>query len=153
MAARLDELDRRLIAALQEDGRTSNREIARHLDVSEGTIRARLRRLDRDDVIRIQAVSDVRAADLSVVAYVGFEVEPGHNQGVMEALLQWDEIMFAATAIGRFSIITLASFADREALLTFLLEDVSAIPGVIATNTSELVTIVKHDYRWVRIHD
>ena len=41
----MDELDRKIIALLQVDGRSSNAKIARAVGVSEGTVRRRLRRL------------------------------------------------------------------------------------------------------------
>ena len=42
---KLDELDRDIIRALQQDGRRSNVEIARDLGVAESTVRKRLERL------------------------------------------------------------------------------------------------------------
>ena len=41
----MDELDRRIIELLQQDGRASNAKMARELGVSEGTVRRRLARL------------------------------------------------------------------------------------------------------------
>ena len=40
----MDELDTKIIAMLQEDGRASNAGIARRVGVSEGTVRRRLKR-------------------------------------------------------------------------------------------------------------
>ena len=55
----MDELDRKIIALLQLDGRASNAKIAREVGVSEGTVRRRLRKLVLDDVVRIIAVPNL----------------------------------------------------------------------------------------------
>ena len=58
----IDDLDLRVIRLLQQDARSSNRRIAAELGVSEGTIRSRIRRMEEERIIRIQAISDVRAS-------------------------------------------------------------------------------------------
>ena len=55
----MDELDRKIIALLQMDGRASNAKIAREVGVSEGTVRRRLRRLIEDDVVNVVAVPNL----------------------------------------------------------------------------------------------
>ena len=44
----LDELDRRIIDLLTRDARVSNRQVATQLGVTEGTIRGRIRRLEKE---------------------------------------------------------------------------------------------------------
>jgi len=49
----LDDLDRRVLAALQRDARrASSREIAREVSASPSTVRKRIQRLEREGVIR-----------------------------------------------------------------------------------------------------
>ena len=53
MAHRLDEIDRRIIHALMDDARnTSAPMIAEGLNVSAGTVRNRIDRLEAEDVIQ-----------------------------------------------------------------------------------------------------
>ena len=52
----MDELDAKIIAMLQEDGRASNASIARNVGVSEGTVRRRLKRLVDDNFIQVIAM-------------------------------------------------------------------------------------------------
>ena len=49
----LDDLDMRIVAALQRNGRITNIEMARSLGVSEATIRNRMGRLLDEDLINI----------------------------------------------------------------------------------------------------
>jgi len=53
----LDELDERIIERLGHDARVSNREIGREFGLTEGTIRARVKRLLDNKVIRVAAVT------------------------------------------------------------------------------------------------
>ena len=55
----MDELDLKIIGILQSDGRASNAKIARAVGVSEGTVRRRLRRLIKDDIVHVVAVPNL----------------------------------------------------------------------------------------------
>ncbi len=53
MAVRLDDVDRRIILLLQEDGRMSAREISRRMgDIGDRAVRYRINRLLRSGAIR-----------------------------------------------------------------------------------------------------
>ena len=49
---KIDSTDTAIIKAFQQDGRQSNREVARKLDVSEGMIRQRLKKMIKSGAIR-----------------------------------------------------------------------------------------------------
>ena len=76
----VDELDLRIIGLLQQDARSSNRRIAAELGVSEGTVRTRIRRMEDERIIRIQAISDVMASGLGAGAYVGITTAGGQRR-------------------------------------------------------------------------
>ena len=57
-ARRVDELDRSVIEALQENGRESFRRIAARLGVSEATVRARYARLTGEGILQVVAVTN-----------------------------------------------------------------------------------------------
>ena len=64
----MDQLDRRIINLLQMDGRASNAALARELEVSEGTIRRRVRRLIQEGLIRITAVPNIEKPGYAATA-------------------------------------------------------------------------------------
>lgn len=57
-ARRVDDLDRGIIEALQENGRESFRRIAGRLGVSEATVRARYARLTSEGILQVVAVTN-----------------------------------------------------------------------------------------------
>ena len=54
----IDAVDCQMIRLLQKDGRISNTEIAKRIGVSEATVRIRLNRLIKEEIIQIVAVSN-----------------------------------------------------------------------------------------------
>ncbi|HBQ39888.1 MAG TPA: Lrp/AsnC family transcriptional regulator, partial [Halieaceae bacterium] len=56
---RLDDIDRQIVVRLSEDARISNRQIATDLGVTEGTVRARVKRMEEERQIRITAVTNI----------------------------------------------------------------------------------------------
>ena len=75
MSPRLDDLDRDIIRSLQRDGRRSNVEIARDLNVAESTVRKRLDRLLQEEIINIVAVPKLDLVDLPVHTMIFLQVE------------------------------------------------------------------------------
>ena len=150
--ADLDDLDRQIIAILQRDGRTSNREVARRLDVSEGTVRSRVRWLQENRTIRITAVSDV--GGIGSFVWVGLQVEGGAARRVAAALGAMPEFGFVAVTLGRYDVLGAPAIVESpERLHVLLLDQVVDIPGVRRTETAEGVDVVRHAYEWARLAD
>jgi DNA-binding Lrp family transcriptional regulator len=147
----VDELDHSIIALLQRDARSSNRRIAEELGVSEGTIRARIKRMEEERLIRIQAVSDVLAFGMRAHAYVGIQVAGGEMAKVTDGLLACNDVAVLARTIGDFDFVAVVAAEDREALIGVILGQISAIPGVRHTETFESWRTLKHAYTWARL--
>ena len=72
----MDELDRKIIQILQENGRASNARIARDVGVSEGTVRRRLQSLLQEGIIKVVALPDPEVLGYNTEALVGIQVDP-----------------------------------------------------------------------------
>ena len=75
--ASLDRLDRQIIAALSRDGRMSYRELARSLDISEGTVRMRLSRLQDENLVKVTLVGSPLALGVGVYVMIMLRVTSG----------------------------------------------------------------------------
>ncbi len=151
MTRSLDELDWKIVDILRVDGRLSNREVGRRLGVSEGTVRGRLNRLRERKIVRITAVTDVRALGKSVWGYIGLKVERDRLYEVAEALAKIDELLFVAVTLGQHDILAFVVADSREQLLEILAERIRGIPGVRRTETAEALEVVKHQFALARI--
>ena len=144
----LDEVDRQIVAILQEDGRTSNREIGRNLEISEATVRNRISRLLAEDLINIVAVPTPRAVGMTMSAIIGLSVSLRQIEEVVAALLTKPEVRYAGMATGRYEIIIEAFFHDQEHLLEFVTKDLGHMDGVTRVETSLILRVAKFSYEW-----
>jgi Lrp/AsnC family transcriptional regulator for asnA, asnC and gidA len=154
MQTPFDELDHKIIDRLFVDARSSNREIAREFGLTEGSIRARLKRLLESKSIRVTAVTNARYLRNPVLAYLWIEVDSTDEvSGVARALAALREITFVATLLGRSDILAMTLVEGSEDLASFLHTTVDRIPGVRRIQYTLSHTFIKHDYRWCAIVD
>ena len=113
----MDELDRKIIALLQGDGRASNAKIAREVGVSEGTVRRRLRRLVQQDVVKIIAVPNLEKLGYATTALVGLQTGPGKSEDVADAIASLEEAQYVAITTGAYDIFIWAGLESAESLV------------------------------------
>ena len=153
-ALALDELDRQIVDHLSRDARTSNREIARALNVTEGTIRARLKRLLDGKIIRITAITNVNKLKQPLVALLWIEVESGSFiKQVAQDVAALPQIGYVATMLGRCDVMAVTLAEDGDQLIRYIHETIDSIPGVHQVRYTLVHQFVKHDYRWTMIVD
>lgn len=131
----MDPLDLKIIQILRGDGRTSNANIARQVDVSEGTIRRRLKKLVRDDFIRVVAVPNPVKMGKFAQALVGIQVDPDKVDDVVNRLANFDDVEWVKMTTGSFDVWVWAALSTSEELRIFLHSKVGALDGVRRTET------------------
>lgn len=134
-APRVDGTDAALLAALQEDGRRRLEDLARLVGLSASSVHDRLRRLQRDGVIRRWTIDVAPGAlGLPVLAFVGVRASrPCHElAGPVEELPEVEEYHAVAGALG---VLLKVRAASPEHLLG-LIERLQRIPGVEDTETT-----------------
>lgn len=147
-----DQLDLSILDHLSVDARTSNRRIADALGVTEGTVRARIKRMQEDRQIRIKAITNIDLLENPTLAYIWVEVEKsGQARDVAEKLSEIPEIGFVGMMLGRSDILAITLVQNNAQLAEFLHSTISGIPGVRRTECSLGVDFIKHDYRMSRI--
>lgn len=142
----MDELDRKIIALLQLDGRASNAKIAREVGVSEGTVRRRLRKLLDDDVVRVVAVPNLEKLGFSTTALIGMQTGPGKSDVVAESLINLPEAHYVAVTTGAYDVFVWAGLESAESLGQFLRSKIGPIDGVQRTETFVNLSIKKRTY-------
>ena len=149
---KLDEIDRQIVARLSRDARISNRQIASELGVTEGTVRARVKRMEVEKQIRITAITNIDRFRNGALAWIWIEVERSHQvQEVAQALAAIGELGFVGEMLGRSDILAITMVRSNEHLAEFVHQRISGIPGVRRTESTLGVNFVKHDYRMARI--
>ncbi len=102
---RIDELDRKIIKILQADGRLSNTEVARSLDITETTVRKRIARLLDEQLISIVAVPTPEATGMTLSAIMGVSVELTAIRDVASTIRTYPEVRYVGMSSGRYDLI------------------------------------------------
>jgi Lrp/AsnC family transcriptional regulator for asnA, asnC and gidA len=142
----LDELDRAIVHELEEDGRRALREIARNLGSSEATVRARVKRLQDANILRIVAFADPERLGNTHLSLVFLTVDPVRHQAVVDALVEMPEVTYVSTVLGRADICAEVLTADNAALWALLNEKMARIEGVRSTETTPILKVHKLRY-------
>jgi DNA-binding Lrp family transcriptional regulator len=146
-----DDLDNRVVAAFQRDARASNRRIAADLGVSEATVRTRLRRLEDEGALRIQAVCDVESFGLQSHGYVTVRATPGRLQEACEVLLAEQELGFIGRTVGSVDFVAFAAAQTRERMLDLVMTSVAGHPAIGEVGLYEGYGTYKHVFAWARL--
>jgi Lrp/AsnC family transcriptional regulator, regulator for asnA, asnC and gidA len=144
-AQRVDDLDRSIIEALQENGRESFRQIAARLHVSEGTVRARYTRLTSEGILQVVAVTNPLGLGFDQ-ALIGVKTA-GPPSAVADAISRWPEADYVVVTAGRYDLVVEVVAAGRQELLE-LTNRMRALEGVASTETFFYLEMWKQLYDW-----
>lgn len=140
----LDELDLAILQALIDDGRQSSRKIARTHDVSEGTVRARINRVNQAGLARVTAMVDPVAIGLAgVIACVSLKVDRTRVAAIKTAILAMPETSSFAITVGMSDISLTITAQSHAHLVDFVSTELHSLDGVWDTDTLVMVDVVK----------
>jgi len=139
----IDEIDKRIISALQKDGRHSYVKLARELGVSIATISRRVKRLEAVNIIKIQAVPEPTKLGDSVYAIIAINVKMDKIEEVCSQLSENSCVYFVGQVLGRFDIFTSVYLPSVEALNEFTKNELASIDGIENTETFYVAKLVK----------
>lgn len=145
--ARLDDVAKRIIEQLQEDGRRSYAEIAQAVGLSEAAVRQRVRRLLDAGVMQIVAVTDPLTLGFSRQAMIGITAQ-GDIEEIAQRLSVLPQIDYVVICAGSFDIIAELVCEDDEQLISIVNDQVRSIEGVRRTETFVYLRLAKQTYAW-----
>ncbi|TZG27313.1 Lrp/AsnC family transcriptional regulator [Sphingomonas montanisoli] len=148
---RVDDLDRRIIEKLGRDARVSNRQIAAELEVAEGTIRTRIKRLQTHRLIEFAVVKDFRLAGSTTPVMLGIHADPAKIDTIAKQLADMAEINCVIIPLGRYSIIAVGLFNSVETINEMILTRIRSLEGVRRVETSIAINYTKYETGVARI--
>ncbi|NOR23402.1 MAG: winged helix-turn-helix transcriptional regulator [Desulforhopalus sp.] len=145
----LDRIDCDLISLLQKDGRISNIDIAKKINISEGTVRSRLNRLIKNEIIQIVAVSNPIKLGFNIVGHVRISVDNTMMDRVMSQLKEIDMLWFIVATTGANTGIDAEFIAkDLDEFNESILGKIREIEGVTKIETTLTLEFLKRRYDW-----
>ena len=143
----LDELDLRILKALEEDARRSCKNIAESLRVATGTIYNRIKKMTDNGTIKgYVPLIDSAKVGYNLTALILAQVEGEHLVDVEQTLASSNGIMAVYDITGEFDVAIIARFRDRSSLNAFI-KSTLRIPHVKRTVTNVVLNVVKEDFR------
>ena len=149
----LDATDDAIIALLRKDGRLPYRSIARELGLTENTVRARVRRLEDSDTMRVVAVTDIEAAGYGMLLAIGVQVENCSPETVAREMAAIPEVFSVNVVVGAQDLEILVVAEDQAALNELMTGRLAGVPGVRRLTPALAVDVLKNQPDWVPFHD
>ena len=144
---RLDEVDRRLLRALQNDGRISNLELAQICNLSTSSCSERVRRLrDQGYITGFTAVLDPAKVGRALLIFVEVLLEKTTAdvfESFAAAARRAPEVLECHMVAGGFDYLIKARVADMAAYRGFLGDILVNMPGVRETRTYAVLEEIK----------
>ena len=135
MAMQLDKTDWDIIELLSEQY-LSNNEIARRLEVSEGTIRRRIKVLQDEGIMRIKAQLDPNVMEERQIAMVTANVaEPNLLDKKARELSRLKGVSSVSILSGQFDLLIEVIVDSNHGLMRFLIDELSTVDGLSKTET------------------
>ncbi len=143
--ADMDDLDRKILELLRNDGRKSYRKISRELEVSVGTVHNRVDKLTRSGIInKFVPVIDNEKLGYTLTAIIGIEIKGGTIAFLSEMEDFKDNILALYDVTGQFDGFIIAKFKNTYELNIFI-KEVLKEERVIKTYTQTVLNIVKEE--------
>ena len=143
----LDELSKRIIEQLQEDGRRPYAAIGKAVGLSEAAVRQRVQRLLDAGVMQIVAVTDPLQVGFSRQAMIGVRAE-GDLTKVADRLAEMPEVDYVVITAGSFDLLVEAVCENDDALLELISNRIRTLEGVRSTETFVYLKLRKQLYNW-----
>lgn len=146
--AELSGVDRKILRALQEDGRMTVQAIADRVGLSASPCLRRIRQLETAGTISgYSANVDQKAVGLPVSVFISIKLERQRAQQLDAfgaAISRWPEVMECYLMTGQFDFLLRVVCADLEAYELFLREKLTQVEGVASIESSFSLGQVKY---------
>jgi DNA-binding Lrp family transcriptional regulator len=130
----LDALDRKILDALQSDGRISNVDLAARVHLSAPQCLRRVRALEERGVIRgYRALAAAERLGLGVTAYVHLNIDAdafGHVRDIEATIRSFPQILECYTVSGDYDYLLKVVARDLKSLSQFLTDRLMQTRGV-----------------------
>jgi DNA-binding Lrp family transcriptional regulator len=144
---RLDELDKAILRVLQNDGRISNADLARQINLSPPAAHARIKQLERKGYIQqYTALLNPEKVGYDMICFVQMALQ-AHQRKQVEAIRDtiqaMPEVLECYHLTGDFDYLMKVVIHNRQDLERFVLQRLTALPGVARVQTSIVLSAVK----------
>jgi DNA-binding Lrp family transcriptional regulator len=140
----LDAIDRRIIAALQRDGRAQSTAIGEELGLSGNLVANRIRAMDAAGLMRVVAVADYRVHGYRLLARIRLTVSGRPPREVAEELAARADVLSVHLTSGRFAVSCLHAFTTARDMIEAARDVSAGIRGVQDVDVELVNTVYRY---------
>ena len=148
----MDSLDRKILAALQIEGRRRNADLAREFGVAPSTMLERIRRLEERRYLKgYRALVDPESLGLTVQALISITLGQHSSETIRpfeEGIQDMPYVRVCYHVSGRFDYLVHVAAKDLDHLGRLVKEEIAALPGVGKSETFLVFSEIKDDRGW-----
>jgi DNA-binding Lrp family transcriptional regulator len=142
----LDEIDRIIIHTLRQDCFTPFVKMARKMDVTEGTIRHRVKKMTKSGVIKkFTIATDNTLLGFDILAFVIVGVKPGHVKQVATDLAKLPCVLEVHEVHTYGDLLLKIRTSDLNEIAKILSEQVKTVNGVISSQVIPVLNVWKDE--------
>jgi Lrp/AsnC family leucine-responsive transcriptional regulator len=143
----IDDIDRKIVAALQADGKITVNELAEKVGLSASPCARRVRILEQAGVIKgYAAIIDQKKVGLPISAFASIKLERQREESLerfSKAVARWPEVVDCYLMTGQRDYLLRIVARDLEAYEQFLNDKLTRLDGVASIETSFALKQVK----------
>lgn len=144
---KLDEIDVKLLKALQKDAKVNTKELCALLNLSKTPVYERIHRLEKEGVITGYAATiDNRKVGLPLTVFCNVSLavhDDEHIQRFKEDIARIDEIMECYSTGGYYDFLLKIVLKDLDQYNTFVFERLTKVHGIVKMQSSFVLSEIK----------
>lgn len=148
--APLDDLDTRIVVALQQDGRASWRAVADAVDSPVTTVARRGQQLLADGIVKVTAVPALGAHGPYDNFLVRITCAPGAHATVAAALVARPDVRFCTIVTGQFDVMAELVVYGGVSRYPDLMAGLQSVDGVERARSDLILDVYKVSHDWSR---
>lgn len=146
----LDELDRRIIVAMQRDGRASWTAIADAVHSSVATVARRGQQLLADGMMRVAVVPALGSTGQVDSFLIRINCRPATQLDVAAALVRHEDVRFVTLVTGRYDIMAELTVRGGATHYPQLIQQLQSIEGIKRWRSDLIMHVYKVRHDWSR---
>ncbi len=117
----IDQTDIQILSMLRQNSRAANIAIARELEISEATVRRRIKNLEEKGIIKgYSTYIDYQLIENPVKAYVHLGVSSENRDDIVKKIVAHNRAVAVYRVTGDFEILCVMLFVDMSEMQTFI---------------------------------
>ncbi|UCC39022.1 MAG: Lrp/AsnC family transcriptional regulator [Candidatus Aminicenantes bacterium] len=144
---KIEELDRKILSALNKNARMSFRRIAKELRTSPTTLYSKVKKLEKSGVVRgYIPLIDTESVGYNLMAIISLRVKQERDTEVQKAIAKFAQVGAVYEVTGDWDLILVCYFKGRDDLTNFLKKELP-LSNIERAITHLVLNVVKEEKR------